>query len=48
MSLNNRKSTTENQDALYVSEVGGLCPLCGKQLIKKSIKNLLKKYEIVY
>lgn len=48
MSLNDRKSTTENQNALFVSEVGGLCPLCGKQLIKKSTMNLLKKYEIAH
>ena len=48
MGSHNRKSITKNEDALFLSEVNGFCPKCGKPLIKKTSKSYIKQYEIAH
>lgn len=44
----NRKPITENQNQLFLAEVGGLCPLCANNLIIKHKKNYVKHYQIAH
>lgn len=43
-----RKSITDNQNQLFLSEVGGLCPLCAKDLIVKHKTKYVKHYQIAH
>ena len=45
---NNRKNPTQNQEQLFFSEVHGICPLCGRNLMGKGNKNYVKNYEIAH
>lgn len=48
MAQDKRKNPTQNQEQLYFAEVGGLCPLCGKALIKIGKTKYVKQYEIAH
>lgn len=46
--LQPRISITENMDLKYIQEVGGFCPLCGKQLLVKKGSKINKQYQIAH
>lgn len=46
--LQPRVAITENMDIQYVQEVGGVCPLCGKQLLVKKGNRMNKQYQIAH
>lgn len=43
-----RKTITDNQNQLFLAEVGGLCPLCAKELMVKHKTKYVKHYEIAH
>lgn len=42
--LQPRAAITENVDLQHIQEVGGFCPLCGKQLLVKKGGKVNKQY----
>ena len=48
MAQSNRKNPTPNKDQLLFAEVGGLCPLCGKNLMLIGRTKSVKQYEIAH
>lgn len=46
--LDSRISITKNMDHAYLLEVGGLCPLCGKNLLAAKGNSKTKLYEIAH
>ena len=48
MAQDNRKNPTSNQEQLYFAEVGGVCPLCGKNLMYIGKTKYVKQYQIAH
>lgn len=46
--LQPRIAITENVDIQHVQEVGGFCPICGKQLLVKKGSKINKQYQIAH
>ena len=46
--LQPRAAITENVDLQHIQEVGGFCPLCGKQLLVKKGSKVNKQYQIAH
>ena len=46
--LQPRIAITENVDIQHVQEVGGFCPICGKQLLVKKGSKIKKQYQIAH
>lgn len=46
--LQPRAAITENVDLQHIQEVGGFCPLCGKQLLVKKGGKVNKQYQIAH
>jgi len=46
--LQPRVAITENVDLQHIQEVGGFCPLCGKQLLVKKGSKVNKQYQIAH
>jgi copper chaperone CopZ len=46
--LKPRKNPTPNEDSKYLLEVGGLCPLCGKNLLANKKNDIIKLYQIAH
>lgn len=46
--LKTRVAITDNMDLKHISEIGGYCPLCGKNLLIKKGQRINKKYQIAH
>ena len=46
--LQPRAAITENVDLQHIQEVGGFCPICGKQLLVKKGGKVNKQYQIAH
>lgn len=46
--LQPRVAITENMDIQHIQEVGGVCPLCGNQLLAKKGNRINKQYQIAH